>query len=401
MDNPASSSENIEDLLRELHDALSQLNELPVRQGHPLARLLGSPTPSPGQLRQTLLSAIERMKPADYVRADAPRWRRYRYLKLRYVEGARLSQVIADLGISERQARREHRAALEDLAAILTSQPALPEFSPVPASTEEVDATSLDAEIVALEAEPQLVPLDLNQVVDDSLRLISRLAAARGVAIEFGPSPEPIVVLGERTLLRQALLSLLSYSCGLSTSSLRILTREANNRSGYAVDITVSAAASLDENAAAVTASRRLIEGQEGVLRLEPLASGFSAELSLLAVGATTVLIVDDNPHMIRLFRRFLRGEGFRLVQARNGIRALQIATALRPEVILLDLMMPVQDGWDLLQHFKLDPTTEFIPIIACSVLPERDLALSLGAKGFLAKPVTPDSLFDALAPYR
>jgi len=128
---------------------------------------------------------------------------------------------------------------------------------------------------------------------------------------------------------------------------------------------------------------------------------GVTARLYLLTSQASLVLVVDDNPDLIRLFRRYLHGEGFRLLQARNAIRARQLARTLGPDVIVLDLMMPAQDGWDFFQSMRDDPTTAAIPVVACSVLPERELALSLQASDFLAKPVTPESLRKALEPYR
>jgi len=130
-------------------------------------------------------------------------------------------------------------------------------------------------------------------------------------------------------------------------------------------------------------------------------AGGIAAFLLLPTAEATVVLVVDDNPDLVRLFHRYLRGRGFRLIQATNAIRARDLARAIRPDVITLDLMMPVQDGWDLLRLLRDDVVTAAIPIIACSILPERELALSLGASSFLAKPVTPESLLLALEPHR
>jgi CheY-like chemotaxis protein len=58
------------------------------------------------------------------------------------------------------------------------------------------------------------------------------------------------------------------------------------------------------------------------------------------------------------------------------------------PDLILLDVMMPTMDGWQVLRSLKQNPTTEHTPIIICSVLKEPELAISLGARAYLKKPV-------------
>ena len=79
----------------------------------------------------------------------------------------------------------------------------------------------------------------------------------------------------------------------------------------------------------------------------------------------------------------------------------LELAHQLRPYAITLDLMMPDQDGWDVLQMLLNQPETQHIPVIVCSVLRQRDLALSLGASLFLEKPVSEQSLLSAMEALR
>ncbi len=67
-------------------------------------------------------------------------------------------------------------------------------------------------------------------------------------------------------------------------------------------------------------------------------------------------------------------------------------------QAIILDLMMPDQDGWDLMQIFLNQASTQAIPIIVCSVLKQKELALSLGATAFMEKPVAEQELLSVLA---
>jgi CheY-like chemotaxis protein len=114
-------------------------------------------------------------------------------------------------------------------------------------------------------------------------------------------------------------------------------------------------------------------------------------------VQLPTILVIDDNPDVVGLFRRYLRRDRYRLVHAGPGRNVVKVASELRPDAITLDLMMPTQDGWEILQQLRAAAETHAIPIIVCSVLPEKSLARSLGVTDFLSKPVSPESLRSAL----
>ena len=78
--------------------------------------------------------------------------------------------------------------------------------------------------------------------------------------------------------------------------------------------------------------------------------------------------------------------------------QVLSLARQLQPQAITLDVMMPTIDGWEVLQMLQTDPETQHIPVIVCSVWDEPELASSLGAAGFLKKPITQKDLLSALA---
>jgi len=109
------------------------------------------------------------------------------------------------------------------------------------------------------------------------------------------------------------------------------------------------------------------------------------------------VLVVDDNEDVLVLFQRYLGLHHYQVVTAQTCPQALALARQLRPQAITLDLMMPGQDGWETLQTLLNQPETRNIPVIVCSVLRERELALSLGATAFLEKPVSEQDLLAVL----
>jgi CheY-like chemotaxis protein len=419
---------DLEIFLQELHDALRHLYELPVRRTHPLCHRLETNEPvSPARLREILLNAIEGLRPPPHIATDTPRWRRYRYLYLRYVEGAPLEQVVADLGISDRQARREHRAALEALAAVLIQTRSASDQEPLVStsgvsSPDEAIGTRYNTEPIResppMDLETELVsvgtdvqPVAITHVVKDATSLVSRFAASRGVSLAIEIPDGLPAVIGTPTILRQLLLNILSHLIVNSKNGHVLRVQGWASMAGIELlfralrQDTQSATATEGinghrNNSLAVAA--RLAESQEAVLSITALPDGtLTTRLILPSTTATHVLVVDDNPGVVHLFRRYLRGSGFRLIQARNGLSAFQLAHDLHPDVIVLDLMMPIQDGWDLLLLLQKDPITASIPVVACSILPERDLALSLGARDFVAKPVNPSLLLAALEPFR
>lgn len=422
-------------LLRELHDALAHLHDLPAQRRHPLCGLLTySPPITPARLRDLLLGAIENLKPPSTVAQDSPRWRSYRYLQLRYLEGARPEQVSEALGIGGRQSRRAHRLALRELAAILMDMSSVPRSSVAPTlslgggqlvasseSTPIVDSgvsplsvpavSGLETELARLEVDQIAQPIDVRFAVDDVIRLADSLATSRSVTIEYEAGAPSPTVMAARIVLRQIILSVLNYLIRLDGAQ-RITVSSSESVVGADICFQLSRLQSwqsahplkpnLTEAVSPLAMANRLIEGQEGVLRVETNESGdVSVHLLLPTVDTTLVLVVDDNPDVVRLFGRFLRGAGFRLAQARNAGAAFEMATSLQPDVIILDLLMPIQDGWDVFKQLRGNPGTAAIPVIACSIVPELELAMSLGASGILSKPVTPEALCAVLEPHR
>ncbi len=100
------------------------------------------------------------------------------------------------------------------------------------------------------------------------------------------------------------------------------------------------------------------------------------------------ILVVDDDPDILEALSEILEGEGFRIRQARNGQEALESLVAEPPNLILLDLTMPVMDGWEFAEHMHRRKDWAQIPVIVLSA--DRNVggkARELGARGYLAKP--------------
>lgn len=113
--------------------------------------------------------------------------------------------------------------------------------------------------------------------------------------------------------------------------------------------------------------------------------------------ASPSVLVVDDDPSARELLTRHLEREGFSVSTADSGAAALEQIKTTKPLAILLDVMMPGMDGWHVLRTIRDNPDTKDIPVIMQTVLNEKNFAYTLGASGYLKKPVRRNDLVDAL----
>ncbi|HXG59012.1 MAG TPA: response regulator [Thermoanaerobaculia bacterium] len=106
-------------------------------------------------------------------------------------------------------------------------------------------------------------------------------------------------------------------------------------------------------------------------------------------VAAYRILVVDDDPNIRRMIVAALRREGYASIEAANGREGLDLMRAERPDVVILDLMMPVLSGWDVLQERERDAVLRDIPVIIVSATraPEVASAVDKGICAFLPKP--------------
>jgi two-component system cell cycle response regulator DivK len=106
------------------------------------------------------------------------------------------------------------------------------------------------------------------------------------------------------------------------------------------------------------------------------------------------VLVVDDYPDSREMYAEYLETRGYDVVQASNGIEALKQAVDGRPDIILMDLSLPIMDGWEATRRLKADERTAHIPIVALTghaLIAEE--VRKVGCDGFVTKPCLPEDL--------
>ena len=105
------------------------------------------------------------------------------------------------------------------------------------------------------------------------------------------------------------------------------------------------------------------------------------------------VLVVDDEPDLRELYAVNLKEAGHEVLTAANGAEGLGLLKGTNPDVILVDLMMPVMDGYEFLHHLRKMPEHRGTPAIVVSAVATGAFSRKLGASGFVAKPFDADEL--------
>jgi len=375
---------------RLVEEALQHLHDLAALRHHRLAALLtDSPQSTAGQvLQHRLVQALESLTAS--VPSSTRLGRALRYLRLRYLEGLDSAQAAARLGITDRQGRRDRLIGVRALAAFLweTYVRSAPRRPPTAAQVAE-HLAALEAEVERLRGTIPSDVLDLGEVLATALRTTAPLAVARRVTIAVQPTSDRTLVTASRSLLRQVVIGLLVFAlewvedCTLTLALRRdaqqvTLALQGEKVQGHP-DPTALALLATIERLAGLVGGRLLAEALgEG---------GLAVQCVLPAARRHRILLIDDNQEFGALLQH-LFGQAYQVLQATTAAEALDLIAAAPPEVIILDILLPGVDGWELFERLRSHPALKFTPIIVCSVLGEEPLALALGAAAFLAKPV-------------
>lgn len=379
-----------------VRDALLHLYDEAHLQTHPLAAGLGATRPGSSRgstLRRALLDAIEALHPVAGVMPSSPAWRAYRALELRYIDGHDTADVMAAVALSKAQYHREHGRALQAVASLLRERwgGAAPPAGDASASHE---LTRREAERVA---HPEGASVDPRDVLGGVRDLLRPLAEQRGVELRLGGDARLPPVSADRVGMRQALMAVLAHAIRASgPGPIDVVTTARGRR----VELVVSGggAAEPETLRAGVEKARIFAEALRGEVAWQSPGAGWSIALRFPCGTRPLLLVVDNNADFANLVERYLVGHGWEVLGVPDVERLGLLVAQRRPRAILLDIVMPGRDGWDVLLELKGGEATRDVPVLICSVLDEPDVATSLGAAGYLRKPVDQPQLLAALA---
>ena len=379
-------------------DALERLFDLAFLRHHIHAMSVAGRFTDSHALQQSCLDIIRQFKPPLNVPAIAPGWRIYNVLNLRYVQGLSQSETAAQLGISTRQMRREQQRAVHAVAAVLFDEvtdeqviaadiPTQPPASEIPALWEQSE-------------DPTQRFSHLDDLLRSTLHLFDPLVEQQRLRVRITMPPSMPPIRADQMVLRQMLVSGISWLVRDSLDA--TLTVEALIERGKIIlnlgkphaQTHAALAAAQDEIAAAQQLASIIGAG----VNQSDSADMPRLQYILPTNDAKCVLMIDDQVHAILLARRyFQQSDDFYLESISAPHDIVHQVTAIHPACILLDVMMPERDGWEVLTLLRAHPETRAIPIVISSVLKETELAYSLGATAILAKPFSAAELINLL----
>ena len=341
-------------------------------------------------VRNLFLEHIEKLKPEKAgIDQAAPDWRSYSILYNRYVEGKSAQEVASQLSISERQLRRYTRKAINALALLLWEK------------TNQVSSEKPGDEIqqdFIIDREE----VDIREILNGVISLLSNRISEKQIRITTRQSDTAIIVKSDRIILRQILIGLLN---DLLQNHVKDIEFSCNSTHDYSYIKIASHSYSLKK-----ALLQEQDPGQEKNIRywekqlhisitedFHPDENLTTITLTFLSNQQKTILVVDDQEPALRMFTRYLSRTNFKIIGLRKPAKVLERALALQPVLIILDIMMPKVDGWEIFQTLKVNEKTKHIPVIICSAWGEPELAKSLGATAFLRKPVTQRDLLTTI----
>ncbi len=380
----------------EIHEALKHLYEPATLRKSLLVgwfNLQDSRNPA-SALRTLLEKEIETLKPDEGSPHPPRSARSYQILYYRYVQGFIQRDVAHQLGISARHLRREQATAVEELAERLRRRFDVPSDANLEQRTGDRNTEGdeeMRREMSWLSDSLADEVSNVAPVMEEARDLANPLALEHNVALRLSLEEEisPVAVAG--TVLKQIVLNLTTTAiCSVPGGTVHLTCKERGREVVIRVRGEVGPSGTWQQlEGERLDMARRLIEIFDGRLSCAYEQDALAFEAILPSAKQTVVLAVEDNVDTLQLWERYLRGTRFHFVGVPDPTKALEETLAQEPDLIVLDVMMPEVDGWELLGQLHNHPSTSTIPIIVCTVLPQEELALSLGASDFIRKPAT------------
>ncbi|MBW1862994.1 MAG: response regulator, partial [Deltaproteobacteria bacterium] len=252
----------------------------------------------------------------------------------------------------------------------------------------------------------QEIPDNLPQIESDEARVHQILQNLMGNALKF--TDQGSVTVSARSDTEKIYIRVADTGIGISAKDLSNIFQEFRQvdgtsarpyeGTGLGLAIAHKAAKMLGGD---LTVQSALGKGSTFTLILPVKWSGLIPDSRPFAVttpgqitpAQKTVLVVDDEPDVLTMISEYLSLEGYNILTATSGEKALRLAREHRPFAITLDVIMPEMDGWEVLQELKKQPETANIPVIIVSVSDDKETGFALGAVGYVTKPVNRDLL--------
>jgi CheY-like chemotaxis protein len=394
------------DFHKHLRQALNHLYDYEFLRRSPLVALFGiSGRADPASVLQRILrDTIEGLKPTPMDPAHVDKRKVYDILLYRYIQQFNQDEVAHHTGLSERHFRREQEKAIDYLAQILLNQYDMinDRNNEIPLPEQPEHSVSTLNEWDWLREHPTGGVTDLRTFIQGLFELMRAVAAQHRVELRLVlPQPPPQLAV-HPIAFRQILLNLLQVAIYHGDQGSVTVTVETGSPLVRIIFLSetqdaVSALTRYEQESNLVQTASHLAQVTGGRLEIGPASESFRAALSVPIVEGIFVVAVDDHPEIIDLLERYTSGTRYRITGIHEPEKIFDLVGTTTPQIIVMDVMMPRVDGWEMLGRLRSHPQTAGIPVIILSILAQEDLALSLGAKALIVKPVTQERFLSVL----
>ncbi|HCS38319.1 MAG TPA: hypothetical protein DIW44_01885 [Anaerolineaceae bacterium] len=377
-------------------DILNHLSDPAYLENHNLLNLFYSGEDAPitvrmHALRETIQKSINFLQPPDGTPSIATEWRCYKILTFRYFLLKEWHIIEEELGLSQRQVQRDLKKGLDALVSILwdhhTSQTKKSD-QPETESIKEIE--TYDQELIKEELKNWEISYDLinlSQILEQALQLCKSLMNTEfHEQIVLKDVDTSLNVMVDQVLTKQGLYKIFSM-IGESNGNLKaqVKTRKLNDFFYELAFIFITPNSRTSEH----WSIAQLFFTIQG-LRHHFTQNDDMTEISVILPVKKQIscLVIDDVESVRRLIERMLGSYGIQVFGADNYIIALNLIQLVKPDFILLDILMPKMDGWQMIKNLKSNPQTMEIPVIICSVLFEPELSQAVKAAAYIRKPI-------------
>jgi CheY-like chemotaxis protein len=386
-------------------DILNHISDGAYLENHNLMTLLLTPEEARQAnrlrlLRSKISQGVDVLRPPEDTPAHAAEWRCHRILTLRYLNLMEFHQIEYELGLSQRQVQRDLKKGLDALISILWNQ--LPAREPGSGDADEIGdeiSDSVDLEVIQEELKNWEISFDLynlHQVIEQALQLTaSSLKTDLLERVDFSGVDRELNVMVDQILTTQGLYKIMAMlGPDDLDGTIGMRTRKISNHF-VELSFQFDTRQPLNLDNWQIAQLMFTIQGVNHHLTQNPEQATISVVLPLTLQNSC--LVIDDVVSVRRLIERMLGAYGVQVFGAGTHQEAINLAQLMKPDFILLDVLMPKMDGWQMLKILKANPETSDIPVIICSVLYEPELSKKAGAAAYIRKPINRIELIHTL----
>jgi CheY-like chemotaxis protein len=394
------------DLMHTLQEALAHLHDPDYAPSEGLMDIVGC-DPDGGVLavQSAIAQMIREMEPPPETPRSARSWQNHQILHNRFALKLTVEETAERLHMSTSTVRRAQRVATHELARRIWERPGQEDsvrasgaqatgIQATAVRRRTVARSQLERDLASLQVDSPEAVADIAEAVSAAVRLEQIVAAHSNVVLRVESMPPGLAAAVHPSPLRQILLMAIGELIERSAGG-EIVIRAGQDCQQIIVELSSPVPPPAGE--VDLDAVREMVSLHGGSTDVDQSASRLTVQIGLPAVGDVTVLVIDDNPDAVYYYRRCAAGTRYRLVHTNHARKVLEAVESYGPDVIVLDIMLPDVDGWEVLADLHNHPSTSAIPILVSSVVQEKNLALALGAQRCLHKPLSRREFVEAL----